>query len=288
MHAIFEPGFFGNGTVQTAAIAGSVVAVVAAWIGVFAVVRREAFAGEALGDLGATGGSGAFLVGVNPLWGFVAVALAGAGGIELLGSRHRPARDLATGIVLGAGLGLAALFLYLDTSSGTSGVSVTVLFGSLFAVDRSLTTTIAALAVVPLVAVIVCHRMLLLTSLSPELAAARGVPVRVVGAVYLGALALAVALAALTIGAVLATALLIGPPATALRITKRPGATIAAAAGLGVFATLLGILLSYDSYDWPPLHNGWPVSFLIVAVVFALYLLTHLPVPRRSRSCSPS
>lgn len=291
MSTIFEPGFFTNDTVHTAALAGSLVAVVTAWIGVFTVIRSQAFAGEALGDLGATGGAGAFLVGVNPLWGFIAVALAGATGIELLGSRHRSNRDLATGIVLGAGLGLAALFLYLDTtSSTTTGVSITVLFGSLFAIDPSLTSTIALLGVVAVGMVVACHRRLLLSSLSPELAAARGVPVRAVGAVYLGALAIAVALAALTIGAVLSTALLIGPPATALRLSKRPGVAIALAAAIGVLATLLGILLAWDSYYWPPVHYGWPVSFLIVALVFGFYLLTYLPHGRRRRRepCSPA
>jgi zinc/manganese transport system permease protein len=289
--AIFEPGFFGNSTVHTAALVGSLVAVVAAWIGVFTVLRSQAFAGEALGDLGATGGAGAFLVGVNPLWGFVAVALAGATGIELLGSRHRSNRDLATGIVLGAGLGLAALFLYLDTtSSSTTGVSITVLFGSLFAVQPALTGTIALLGLIAVGMVVACHRMLLLSSLSPELAAARGVPVRAVGAVYLAALALAVALAALTIGAVLSTALLIGPPATALRISKRPGIAIALAAAMGVLATLLGILLTWDSYYWPPQQHGWPVSFFIVALVFSFYLLTYLPLNlrRRREPCSPA
>ena len=51
----------------------------------------------------------------------------------------------------GPALGLAALFLYLDTtSSSTTGVSVTVLFGSLFAIDRSLTRSVALLGLVAL------------------------------------------------------------------------------------------------------------------------------------------
>jgi zinc/manganese transport system permease protein len=288
--AIFEPGFFANPTVHTAALAGSIVAIVAAWVGVFTVMRSQAFAGEALGDLGATGGSAAFLVGVNPLWGFVGIALAAAGMIEVFGTRERSGRDLATGVVLGAGLGLAALFLYLDTTaSSTTGVSVTILFGSLFAISSSLTPTIIVLSLVAVALVIACHRMLLLSTLSPDLAAARGVPVRLVGIVYLTALALAVALAALTIGAVLSTALLIGPPATALRLTRRPGAAIAVAVVVGVAATLLGILLAYDSYDWPPVEHGWPVSFFVVALVVTFYVLAQLPVAarRRRRACSP-
>ena len=91
----------------------------------------------------------------------------------------------------------------------------------------------------------------------------------------------------MTIGAVLSTALLIGPPAAALRLTKRPGLAMLTAAAIGVLATWLGILLAYDSYYWPPVQHGWPVSFLIVAVIFALYLLAQLPALRRRRDRRP-
>jgi len=149
---------------------------------------------------------------------------------------------------------------------------------------------VAVLGLITLALIVVCYRMLLLGSLSSDLAAARGVPVRLVGAAYVVALALAVALAALTIGAILSTALLIGPPAAALRLAKQPGLAMLSAAALGVGATWVGILLAYDSYYWPPVDHGWPVSILIVAVVFTVYLLAQfaawLRQTRRRRTAS--
>ena len=100
---------------------------------------------------------------------------------------------------------------------------------------------------------------------------------------YLLALAVALSLAALTIDAILGTALLVGPAATALRLTKRPGAAIALAGAIGVAAAWLGIVLAYDSFYWPPAGHGWPVSFFVVAVIFVLYLLAGLPELRRAR-----
>ena len=108
-------------------------------------------------------------------------------------------------------------------------------------------------------------------------------PVRAVGAAYLIALAVSVSLSAVAIGAVLSTALLIGPAATALRIAKGPVRATAVAAMIGVIATWLGILLAYDSYYWPPQGHSWPVSFFIVALVVVFYLLTYLRRPSRSR-----
>jgi zinc/manganese transport system permease protein len=133
------------------------------------------------------------------------------------------------------------------------------------------------------VVVAVLSRVLLLTSLSPELAAARGVPVRAVGIAYLVALAVAVSLSAVTIGAVLSTAMLIGPAATALRVAKRPARAMAAAALIGTAATWLGVLLAYDSYYWPPHGHGWSVSFFVVALVVLGYLLSYIRRPGRAR-----
>ena len=126
-------------------------------------------------------------------------------------------------------------------------------------------------------------RPLLLSSISPELAATRGIPVRLVGGLYLLALAAAVALAAFTIGTILSTALLVGPAATALRLTRSPARAVLAAGLIGVGAMWLGILMSYDSYDWPPAEHGWPVSFFVVTLILLGYLVAGLPHRRRRR-----
>jgi zinc/manganese transport system permease protein len=288
---VFEPGFFHSSPVRSAIIIGAVAALASGAVGVFTVMRGQSFAGEALGDLGTTGGSGAFLVGVGPLWGFLVIGVMAAAMMELIGVQRPRGRDLATGIVLGAGLGLAALFLYLDaTHHNTTGAAVTILFGSVFAISGSTIPVVVVLALSVLGILLTIHRPLLLSSVSAEMAAARGIPVRLVGIGYLLALSLSVSLCALTIGAILSTALLVGPAAAALRVTKRPGAAILTAGLIGVAVTWLGILLAYDSYYWPPVGQGWPVSFFVVSLVFVIYLLSGLPArwvsrrPRRLRT----
>ncbi len=281
--AIIAPGFFSSSSVQLALVVGALVAIVAGTVGVFTVIRGQSFAGEALGDIGATGGSSAYLVGVAPIWGFVGISVAAAAIMELIGIQRARGRDLATGIVLGAGFGLAALFLYLGTTSeSTTGATVTILFGSIFALQRSILPLVGVFGAVSFALILTLYRPLLLVSVSPELAAARRIPVRLVGSLYLLAMALAVALSAVTIGAILSTALLVGPAATALQLSRRPARAVLAAALLGIGAMWLGIVLAYDSYDWPPHHHGWPVSFFVVAVVLAGYLVARL-IPAYSR-----
>jgi zinc/manganese transport system permease protein len=280
---LIEPGFFSNTPVQTALIVGGIVAVVSGIVGTFTVMRGQSFAGHSLADIGTAGGSAAFLLGISPLFGFVAMNLMAAGVMEWIGIRRPRGRDLATGIVLGAALGLAALFLYFDTTaSSTTGATINVLFGSIFTLPSSLVPVITIFSIVAAGIVLALYRPLLLSSISSDLATAHGVRVRLVGIGYLVALAVAVSLSAVTIGAILSTALLIGPAATALRVTNRTGVAAALAAAIGVAATWLGVLLAYDSYYWFPGRGGWPVSFFVVTLIFLLYLASQVRFRRGS------
>jgi zinc/manganese transport system permease protein len=281
---IFEPGFFSSEPVHTALAVGGAAALVSGVIGVFTVMRRQSFAGHALADVSSAGGAASFLLGTNPLIGFLIMAVMGAGGMELIRARQARERDLGTGVVLGAGLGLAALFVYFDvTSKSTTGAAITVMFGSMFAIPASMIPLALAVGVGALMAVAMLYRPLLLSSIDPELAAIRGVRVRLVGFLHLLALALAVSLSAITVGAILSTALLIGPAAIALRVAKRPGRAVALSALIGIGATWGGILLAYDSYYWTP-GRGWPVSFFVVALVFVLYVITGCAGQNRERT----
>ena len=210
------------------------------------------------------------------------MAVFGAASMELLRVERASERDLVTGIVTGAGLGLAALLLYLDvTMSSTTGATVTVMFGSMFAISSSVAPLALAVGIGAILAIGVMYRPLLLCSLDPDLAAVRGVPVRAIALLYLIVMALAVSLSAITVGAILSTGLLVGPAAIALRLAKRPGLAILLSAGIGVAATWGGILLAYDSYEWTGGH-GWPVSFCIVSLIFAAYVIvSQLRLGRR-------
>jgi zinc/manganese transport system permease protein len=273
LQMIVEPGFFSSAPVHVALAAGGVVALVSGIVGSFAVIRGQSYAGHALADISVTGGSASYLVGVSPLWGFVGVGVLAAGVMDMIGVQRPRGRDLATGIVRGAGLGLAALFLYWDTThSNVSGATITILFGSMFTISSSLLPVITLLSVAAVGIVAILYRPLLLSSVAPDLAAVRGISVRLVGLLVLIAISVAVALSAMTIGTILSTALLIGPAAIGLRLSSRPGLAMAWGALAGLAATWLGVLLAYDSFYWPPARHGWPVSFFVVTLIFLGYV----------------
>jgi zinc/manganese transport system permease protein len=277
LRVLFAPGFFASSPVHVALAVGGIAALVSGVVGTFTVLRGQSYSGHALADLSVTGGSASFLASISPLWGFAGTGVIAAGLMDLIGVRRPRGRDLATGIVRGAGLGLAALFLYWDTTStSTTGATVTILFGSMFTIGSSAVPLVVGFGLPALAIVAVLYRPLLLSSVSADIAAARGVRVRLTGLACLLAIALAVSLAAVTVGAILSTALLVGPAAIALRLTNAPGQATVAAALIAVAATWLGVVLAYDSFNWPPSHDGWPVSFFIVVLIFVGFVAAQL------------
>ena len=280
---VVEPGFWASPTVHVALALGSAAAVLSGVVGTFTVVRGQSFAGHAVTDVAGAGGAGALVVGVDPVVGFVAFGLFAAGVMDLIGVRLVRGRDLATGVVLGASTGLTALALYLvSTSRATTGATQQILFGSIFTVDTAALPAVIALSVAALAAVGALYRPLLLSALSPDMARARGVPDRLVGAAFLGAVSVAVGVSAVAIGAVRSTALLVGPAATALRLTSRMGRALVVASAVGVVSTCGGVLLAYDSYAWGSSHRALPVSFFVVVLVVLGYLASG--ARRRSTS----
>lgn len=271
---ILHWSFLDSGSVQTALLIGGSTAVVCAVIGVFTILRGYAFAGHALGDVSSAGGSASFFLGISPLVGFLGIAGIAAVSLEFLGVRRAREQDVATGIVLGAGVGLSALFLYFDTThTSATGAAVMVMFGSMFAFPASLRWPAMMTAAAALAMMALLYRPLLLSMVDPELATTRGISNRWVGVLHLVTLAAAVALAALSVGAVLASALVIGPAGAAVRISRRPSVAILIAVVVGLGAVWGGIWMAYESYYWFA-GQAWPVSFFVVSMIFLSYMLS--------------
>ncbi len=269
-------GFLFSSPVDHALVAGTLVAICAGVVGTFAVFRGQSFATHSLSDIGAAGGAAALLAGVTPLAGFASMGTVAAIALESAETTSAKDRDITTGVLLGGSFGLSALLLYLASNfTNVSGATTGVLFGSLFTVSASTLPFLAAISVVVVLSVGLVARRLTLASFDPDLVRVKGKSPRTAGLIFLVALGLAVAMASLSLGAILSAALMIGPAASVLRLTSRVGTAVLTASLLAVAETWLGIYLAYESYSWPPNHDGWPASFLVVALVLLVYLASR-------------
>ena len=240
---------------RTAFAASGVAAVLAGTVGFFLVLRGQTFAGHALSHVGFTGATGALLFGLSPLAGLVGFTLVAGIGMGLFGEKLAE-RDVAIGMMLSLALGLGLLFLHFYTAAATQAAAL--LFGNVLGVDSSALLTLCVLAGASLLALAAIGRPLVFASIQPELAEARGVPMRFVSSAFLAIVAVAVAECAQIVGVLLVFTLMVGPAAAAMNLTRRLGPAVALSAALALAEAWGGLTLAY--------YTDWPASFWITAL----------------------
>jgi zinc/manganese transport system permease protein len=237
--------------------AGTIVAVVAGALGWYMVLRRQSFAGHTLAIVSFPGASGAILLGVSATAGYFAAAIAAAIVIasvpRSLGGRARSSESAVIGTVQAFALACGALFVSLY--GGFLNGLTNLLFGSFLGISSSQVLTLLA----------VIARPLFFASVDPDVAAARGVPVRLLSTVFLVLLGCAAAEVSQITGALLVFALLVMPAATAQQLTARPALSFALTIAVGLVVVWLGLAVAYFSV--------YPVGFYITTFGFAGYVL---------------
>ncbi len=246
---------------QNALYGGTIVAVLAAFVGYFVIIRGAAFATHALSQIGFAGAAGAVLVGIEPLVGLIAFALLGAAGLGALSTRSRSS-DVTTALVLVCALGTGALFLALQRNYASNVFSL--LFGTIVGVTRGEVELTAGAAFCALAGLAAVARPLLFATVARDAARAAGVPVVALDYAFFAIVALAAAITVPVVGTLLVFSLTLGPAAVAARISARPVRAIGLAIVLGVFAVVAGIALAYET--------DWPVGFFISTIVMAQYV----------------
>jgi len=250
--------------------AAGIVAVVSGLVGYFLVMRGQTFAGHALSHIGFAGATGAGLIGLAPLWGLLAFTIVAGITMGALGERLSN-RDVVIGVVLALALGFGLLFLHYYTSFATQATAL--LFGNVLAVDHATIAALAALGAITVVALAAIMRPLIFASLQPELAEAKGVPLRFVSMAFLAIVALAVSECAQIVGVLLVFTLMVGPPAAAQRVTTGLWSGLFVSAVLALAEAWLGLTMAF--------YTDWPVSFCIAALS-ALGYFACLAAPQSS------
>lgn len=262
---ILTSGFMGN-----ALVGGTIVALAAGLIGYFVVVRHSTFAAHALAHFGLPGATGAVLLGMPVAFGLGVFCVGGALVIGVLGKRAAD-REVVTGTVLAMATGLGLFFNSLATKS--SSTMTNVLFGDLLAISDDQLAGFASLLAVLGLSVGVIYRPLLFSSVNPLVAEAKGVPVRVLSAMFMALLGLTVTMAVQAVGTLLLFALIVTPAATAIMLTPRPVVAMAISATVSLIAVWLGLCAS-AMFNLPP-------SFPIVVIACVVWSIVWVGNRRR-------
>ncbi len=258
--------------VHNALIAGAVLGVLGGVIGVLVITRDLPFAVHGISELSFAGAAGALLLGVSVVVGSLAGSVIAALVIGLLGNKARD-RNSIIGVMMPFGLGLGILFLSLY--QGRAANKFGLLTGQIVAVDSTNLRALVVMAVLVLVLLAVIWRPLMFASVDTDVAAARGVPIRLLGPLFMVLLGCVVALSVQVVGALLVLALLCTPAAAALRVTASPVLVVVLSVLFATTATVGGIFVA--------LGTDIPISPYVTTISFLIYLVCRLVGWNRGR-----
>ncbi|MEN0133681.1 MAG: metal ABC transporter permease [Rhodococcus sp. (in: high G+C Gram-positive bacteria)] len=259
--------------VQQALIAGAILGLLAGAIGPLIVSRQMSFAVHGTSELSLTGASAALLIGVSVGAGAIAGSVVAAVLFGLLGAKARD-RDSVIGVIMAFGLGLSVLFIW--SYQGRTGTSFSLLIGQIVAPGDSGLQLLLLCAVLVIGVLGLIYRPLLFASTDPDVAEARGVPVRALSIVFAVLVGITAALGVQIVGALLVMALLITPAAAAAYVTASPLKATILSIVFAELAAVGGILLS--------LAPGVPVSSFVTTISFIIYLICRLTGSSRRKN----
>lgn len=258
--------------VTNSLIAGALLALIGGLVGVFVMTRELSFAVHGIAELSFAGAAIFLLIGLDVVYGSVFGSLIAAAIIAFLGDRAKDRNSIVAVLMpFGLGIGILALSLYPGRAANKFGL----LTGQIVAVDDPKLASMIVMTVVVLVSMLLIWRPLSFASLDVEVAAARGVRVKLLGVVFVILLGIAVAAAVQIVGALLVLALLVTPAAAALRLSSSQLWVPILSVLFAMIAMVGGILLA--------LGGTLPISPYVTTISFAIYLLARLVAFFRTR-----
>ncbi|MBP2413849.1 zinc/manganese transport system permease protein [Arthrobacter stackebrandtii] len=243
-------------------LAGAILGVVGGLIGTFVMMRDLAFAVHGIAELSFAGAAFALLIGADVIFGSLVGSILAALLLGAMGVRARE-KNSVIGVIMPFGLGLGILFLSLY--EGRSANKFGLLTGQIVSVDSTQLSVLGGTALVVVAGLALIWRPLTFASVDPDIATARGVPVRTLSLAFMFLLGIAVALSIQVVGALLVLALLITPAAAALQVTAAPRMVVLLSVAFAMVATVGGIMLA--------LGGSIPISPYVTTLSFAIYVV---------------
>lgn len=243
-------------------LAGAILGVVGGLIGTFVMMRDLAFAVHGIAELSFAGAAFALLIGADVIFGSLVGSILAALLLGVMGVRARE-KNSVIGVIMPFGLGLGILFLSLY--EGRAANKFGLLTGQIVSVDTTALSVLAGTALVVVAGLAMIWRPLTFASADPDIATARGVPVRSLSLAFMFLLGIAVALSIQVVGALLVLALLITPAAAALQVTAAPRMVVLLSVAFAMISTVGGIMLA--------LGGSIPISPYVTTLSFVIYLI---------------
>jgi len=256
---------------QRAFLAGFLISLTCAILGVFLVLRRDAMIGHGLAHVTFGGVALGLVLYVTPILVALGVAVFSALGILKLKERAGLYGDTAIGIISSMGMALGIVLISL---AGSFNVDLFgYLFGNILAIEPAEVWMSLVLALVVLTVVALFYQEFIFLTFDPESARATGVQVKRLDSVLAMLTAVTVVLGMKVVGVLLVSALLVIPAAAALQVAKSFKKALVISGALAGASAISGLIAAF--------YLDWPSSGAIVSVSGVLFLILYQVRVRR-------
>jgi zinc transport system permease protein len=268
MHALLAYGFL-----QRAFLAGLLIALACAVLGVFLVLRKDAMIGHGLSHIAFAGVALGLFANVLPLAAALVVAVAAALAVVKLKDRAGLHGDTAIGIFSSLGLALGVLLASLARSFNVELMSY--LFGDILAIEPLEVALAVGLAAAVLVVVRLNYDKLLFMTFDRESARAAGIKVARLDTLLMALTAVTIVLGMKVTGILLVAALIVMPAAAGLQVAASFRGAVGAAAAVAAVAVTGGLAAS--------VALNVPASAAIVILCFLAFVVLFLAKKGKGR-----
>jgi len=266
------PAFFSLEMFQRSLIAALIVTVISGLIGSFLLIRNLALIGDGLAHVSFGGIAVGIVLGASsPLWYALLFSIISSIIIYEMEERELLSGDASIAIFLTGMLAMGLVVLRIWGGGITSDIEG-YLFGNLLLIDNEDLNLIVYVGIIALLSIFILFRALLATSLDPLAARIQGIPSRQIGLWFSIVVAAVIVSMVQVIGALLVTALLVTPAATAQQVAKSFRSCIIWTQCFGITILLLGLYFSSELGT----GSGSMIAF-IAGIVFAVVaILTQI------------
>jgi zinc transport system permease protein len=264
------------GFIQRALVAGILISVLCAVLGIFLVLRRLSLIGDGLAHVTFGSVAVALLLRTDPVYvtlASVPLVMLSSLGILKLTEKARIYGDAAIGIV--SSLGIACGVLLASVAGGYNVDLFSYLFGNILSISTTELVTAAVLFCVVMLLVALFYNDLFAITFDEDLARSSGIKTDLINKVLVLLTALTVVLAMKVVGIMLISALLILPAVSALQVARGFRTTIVTAVAVAVFSVVSGIFTSFGL--------NLPTGATIVIINVMLFLLAVISKWGRGR-----
>lgn len=235
---------FSYAFMMRALLASLCMAVIAPMLGVFLVIRRQSLLADTLSHVSLAGVALGFFLGVNPTITTMIIVVLAAVLLEVLRFIYSTYSEVSTAMLMSGGLALALLLMGL---SHNAEVQINqYLFGSIVTISPSQVVILAILMIVLIILFVFFKRPMYVLTFDEDTAFVDGLPTRLMSLLFNIMTGVAITIMIPIAGALLVSAIMVIPAATAMKIGRRFNTVLIISIVIGMIGMFGGLVTSYE------------------------------------------